>query len=154
MKNSSKRGVIFADPTASASNRDLRSPNSAVESSAVTRLQSLDATSTTSGGNGNNTTHYTVVATDCRRSALLLNTQPPYKTLNHQRYSESSSSGQVKTLKSVNLQYNTLVRWADGTNDSSTKCLMFQVCIIIFFIKSCKILGKNPSIYFFMKLQK
>ena len=30
-------------------------------------------------------------------------------------------------LKSVNLQYNTLVHWADGTNDSSTKCLMFQV---------------------------
>ena len=97
-KNSSKRSVIFVDPTASASNRDLRSPNSAVESSAVTRLQSLDATTTTSGGNGNNTTHYTVVATDCRRSALLLNTQPPCKTLNHQRYSESSSSGQVKTL--------------------------------------------------------
>ena len=69
-----------------------------MESSAVTRLQSLDATTTTSGGNGNNTTHYTVVATDCRRSALLLNTQPLCKTLNHQRYSESSSSGQVKTL--------------------------------------------------------
>ena len=29
--------------------------------------------------------------------------------------------------KSVNLQYNTLVRLADGTNDLSTKCLMFQV---------------------------
>ena len=30
--------------------------------------------------------------------------------------------------KSINLQYNTLVRWADdGTNDSSTKRLMFQV---------------------------
>ena len=67
-KNSSKRSVIFVDPTASASNRDLRSPNSAVESSAVTRLQSLDATTTTSGGNGNNTTHYTAVATDCRQS--------------------------------------------------------------------------------------
>ena len=67
-KNSSKRSVIFVDPTASASNRDLRSPNSAVESSAVTRLQSLDATTTASGGNGNNTTHYTAVATDCRQS--------------------------------------------------------------------------------------
>ena len=30
-------------------------------------------------------------------------------------------------IKSVNLQYNTLVCWADGTNNSSTKCLMFQV---------------------------
>ena len=29
--------------------------------------------------------------------------------------------------KSDNLQYNTLVRWADGTNDSSTKRLTFQV---------------------------
>ena len=29
--------------------------------------------------------------------------------------------------KCVNLQYNMLVRWADGTNDSLTKCLMFQV---------------------------
>ena len=33
------------------------------------------------------------------------------------------------TLKSVNLQYNTLVRWADGTYNSSTKCLMFQVLL-------------------------
>ena len=35
--------------------------------------------------------------------------------------------------KSVNLQYNTLIRWADGTNDSSTKHLMFQVHIIFFY---------------------
>ena len=46
-------------------------------------------------------------------------------------------------LKSVNLQYNTLVRWADGTNDPSTKGLMFQV-LFIFFIISCKILAKIP----------
>ena len=30
-------------------------------------------------------------------------------------------------LKSNNLQYNTLVRWVDGTNNSLTKCLTFQV---------------------------
>ena len=30
-------------------------------------------------------------------------------------------------LKSVNLQYNTLGRLDDGTNESSTKRLMFQV---------------------------
>ena len=30
-------------------------------------------------------------------------------------------------IKSVNPQYNTLVHWADGTNDSWTKYLMFQV---------------------------
>ena len=29
--------------------------------------------------------------------------------------------------KSDNLQYNTLCHWVAGTNDSSTKCLMFQV---------------------------
>ena len=54
--------------------------------------------------------------------------------------------------KSDNLQYNTLVRWADGTNDLPTKHLMFQV--FSFFIISCKILCKNPfnlffSIYFY-----
>ena len=29
-------------------------------------------------------------------------------------------------IKSDNLQYNTLARWVDGTNDSLTKHLMFQ----------------------------
>ena len=33
----------------------------------------------------------------------------------------------VDLLKSDNLQYNTLVRWFAGTNDSSTKRLMFPV---------------------------
>ena len=33
--------------------------------------------------------------------------------------------------KSDNLQYNKLVCWADGTNDSSTKRLTFQVFFII-----------------------
>ena len=32
-----------------------------------------------------------------------------------------------KQLKSDNLQYNTLGRWVTGTNDTSTKRLMFQV---------------------------
>ena len=32
----------------------------------------------------------------------------------------------ISILKSVNLQYNTLVRWVAGTNDSLTKPLMFQ----------------------------
>ena len=36
-------------------------------------------------------------------------------------------------IKSNNLQYDTLVCWADGTNDSSTKHLTFQV--LIFFHK-------------------
>ena len=35
----------------------------------------------------------------------------------------------IEVLKSVNLQYNTLVIWADGTKDSSTKRLMFQVLL-------------------------
>ena len=33
----------------------------------------------------------------------------------------------ITDLKSVNLQYNVMVRWVAGTNDSSTKRLMFQV---------------------------
>ena len=33
----------------------------------------------------------------------------------------------LSNLKSVNLEYNTLVRWFAGTNESSTKRLMFQV---------------------------
>ena len=44
--------------------------------------------------------------------------------------------------KSDNLQYNTLVRWFAGTNDSSTKRLIFQVSfefIFLFFYKFTKI---------------
>ena len=58
-------------------------------------------------------------------------------------------------LKSVNLQYNTLGRLDDGTNESSTKRLMFQV--LFFFMISCKILCKNPFnlfSYFFYKITK
>ena len=33
----------------------------------------------------------------------------------------------LRRKKSDNLQYNMLVRWVDGTNESSTKPLMFQV---------------------------
>ena len=55
--------------------------------------------------------------------------------------------------KSVNLEYNTLVGWADWTDVLSTKRLMFRV--FFFFIKSCKILCKNPfNLYFFYKITK
>ena len=50
--------------------------------------------------------------------------------------------------------YN-IICWFAGTNDSSTKRLMFQV--LSFFMISCKILCKNPFnlfSYFFIKLQK
>ena len=47
-------------------------------------------------------------------------------------------SGNALHLKSVNLQYNTLVRWADGTNDSSTKHLMFQVSFL-----ECQTIGRR-----------
>ena len=50
-----------------------------------------------------------------------------------------------KILKSVNLEYNMLVPWADETNVSSTNRLMLQV---FFFIKSCKILWKKPFHFF------
>ena len=55
-------------------------------------------------------------------------------------------------LKSINLQYDMLVRWADGTNDLSTKRLMFQLSF--FFVESCKTLCINLSIYFFYKITK
>ena len=58
-------------------------------------------------------------------------------------------------MKSVNLQFNTLGRLDDGTNESSTKRLMFQ--ILLFFMISCKILCKNPFnlfSYLLIKLQK
>ena len=39
----------------------------------------------------------------------------------------------IYVYKSVNLQYNNLVAWVDGTNNSSSKCLIFQV--LFFFQK-------------------
>ena len=57
--------------------------------------------------------------------------------------------------KSNNLQsiYNTiLVHWFVGTNDSSTKRLMFQVSF--FFIISCKTLWKNCLNFYFFILFK
>ena len=46
-------------------------------------------------------------------------------------------------LKSDNLQYNTLVRWANGTNQWSTKCLKFQLYWQDFCKEFCKILWKK-----------
>ena len=48
-----------------------------------------------------------------------------------------------------------LGRWDDGTNELSTKRLMFQV--LFFFMISCKILCKKPInsfYYFFYKITK
>ena len=58
-------------------------------------------------------------------------------------------------VKSDNLQYNMLVCWFTGTNDTSTKCLMFQVLFCSFII-SCKIICNIVSIYLFIfiNLQK
>ena len=54
---------------------------------------------------------------------------------------------QYHHLKSDNLQRNTLVRWADGTNNSLTKCLMFQV--FFFHIFLAKLFLKTVSIIIF-----
>ena len=57
----------------------------------------------------------------------------------------------IQLLLSVNLQYNMLGHLDDGTNELSTKRLMFQV--LFFFMISCK----NPFnlfSYFFITLQK
>ena len=49
------------------------------------------------------------------------------------------------TVKIGHLQYNTLARWFPGTNDSSTKCLMFQA---LFFYNSLKL---KTLFFFFVK---
>ena len=59
---------------------------------------------------------------------------------------------QKHTRNPDNLKYNTLVPWANGTKESSTKRLMFQV--FCFFMISCKILCKNPLNLFFYKITK
>ena len=55
--------------------------------------------------------------------------------------------------KSDNLQYITLVCCFAGTNESSSKRLMFQV-LFIFFIISCKIRCKNGFNLFFYEFTK
>ena len=49
------------------------------------------------------------------------------------------------STKSDNLQYNTLVRWVDGTNSSSTKRLTFQV---FFFIISYRLKALKTLFFF------
>ena len=70
-------------------------------------------------------------------------------------FEATSPAGEFYVLKSNNLQYNTLGHWIDGTNNSSTNRLMFQV--LFSFIISCKILCKNCFnlfFYSFIDLQK
>ena len=58
-------------------------------------------------------------------------------------------------LKSVNLQYNTLGRFDNGTNKLSTKRLMFQVFFFSWFLT--KFFAKSFQfifLFFFIKLQK
>ena len=55
-------------------------------------------------------------------------------------------------LKSVNLQYDRLVRWDDGTNNSSTKHLMLQV--LFFFHKILQNSLQKPFQFFFYKITK
>ena len=53
----------------------------------------------------------------------------------------------IGEVKSVNLQYNTLDRWADETNDSATKHLMVQVSF--FFHKILQYSLQKPFHFFF-----
>ena len=55
-------------------------------------------------------------------------------------------------LKSVNLQYNTLVGWVAGTNESSTKHLIFQdfFFIISYWLRALKTL----CFYFYKFIRK
>ena len=52
-------------------------------------------------------------------------------------YSQLGYGVSLLGQKSDNLQYNTLGRWVDGTNDSLTKRLMFQA--LFFFIISYRL---------------
>ena len=58
----------------------------------------------------------------------------------------------VKILKSDNLQYNTLARWVDGKNDSSTKLLMFQA--LFFFIISYRLRALKTFYFYYKKVKK
>ena len=72
------------------------------------------------------------------------------------RLSSSFQPSYYWNMKSVNLQYNTLGCLDDGTNESSTKRLMFQV-LFFFSWFLAKFFAKILSIYFlilFIKLQK
>ena len=56
-------------------------------------------------------------------------------------------------IKFVNLQYNTLLRWFAGTNDSPTKHLMFQA--LMFFIISYRLRAlKTLYFYFCIVIEK
>ena len=57
-----------------------------------------------------------------------------------------------KDFKSVNLEYNTLVCWANGTKVLSTKRLMFQE--LFFFHKILQISLQKPFQFFFSFLYK
>ena len=56
-----------------------------------------------------------------------------------------------KLLKFDNLQYNTLVRWADGTNNSSTKRL---TCQVYFFLISYRLRALKTLYIHFCNLKK
>ena len=81
----------------------------------------------------------------------------PSNHRNNNRNPNSATGGKFLTLsmefdqKSDNLQYNTLVRWFAGTNDSSTKCPMFQVLFFFIFFSYflAEFFTKIVSIYFF-----
>ena len=69
------------------------------------------------------------------------------KEAKHDRMKEQQNYWKITdNHKSVNLQYNTLGCLDDGTNELSTKRLMFQE--LFFFMISRKILCKNPFIFF------
>ena len=57
-------------------------------------------------------------------------------------------------LKSNNLQYNTLGHWFDGTNDSSTKRLMFQGLYFLKFIKKRNKLKQLFTILFLRNVDR
>ena len=55
-------------------------------------------------------------------------------------------------IKSDNLKYITMARWLGGTNDSSTKRLMFQA--LFFFIISYRLKALKTLYSYFCKIKK
>ena len=74
------------------------------------------------------------ICTDCDKGVLFLTKMPTYFYFSSAQWLQralpmmhSEATEGLQHLKSVNLEYITLVRWADGTNELSTMWLTFQV---------------------------
>ena len=85
-------------------------------------------------------TCYLICGTDLTRFMGHLGLSNIHSISNQTSQEEIKCTTASREIKSDNLHYNTLVHWANGTNDSSTKRRMFQV---FFFIISYRLMELN-----------